>query len=707
MSPETTSGPSKAGELTTLFAPRSVAVIGASSDATRIGGRPISYYLQAGFTGALYPVNPKYPEIQGIKAYPSLEAIPGEVEFALLAVSAEQIPAALTACGERGIKAVLIFSAGFAEIGGEGPAKQAELLAIARRYGIRVIGPNCLGLFNAVTGHAPTFTSGLQGGLPKAGRIGLITQSGAYGSHLLSLAKARRLGVGMWISTGNEADVSVADCLAYMVEAPEIDAIGCYMEGIRNPAAMMRAFERARGLRKPIIVMKVGVSAVGSEAMQSHTASLAGSDACVQAMFDRCGVLRARTTEHLLDVLYAVTVSPPARGDRLGILTLSGGAGVLMADVAEAEGLKVPPMPQATVDRLLVRNPYSSPRNPVDITGHVVNDFSLIAENLEAMITDGDYDLLAAFFTSWTASPILGPKIFETLTTVLSGSDQPLALVGQAADETIDAYRAKGITIFEDPSRALAALGALAGFAKSFATPAEEAPDLPDVGAIALEAAHYTEDEAKAVLARAGIPVLREERVQSPAEAAAAAARLGFPVALKIVSPDIAHKSEVGGVALGLADTAAVGHAAETMLKTVAQRAPGARIAGLLVSPMAGDGVELIVGTRRDPVMGAAVVVGIGGIFAEVMQDVQVALAPVTPARARAMLEALRGAALLHGVRGRPPVDIDAVADTVSRLSVLAAANAGRIDSIEINPLLARAHGVVALDALILPGAAA
>lgn len=594
-------------------------------------------------------------------------------------------------------------TAGFSEMNDQGAALQDEVMEIARHYGIRVLGPNCLGLYNAATGYCPTFTSGLEGAAPKLGGIGLITQSGAYGTHLLSLAKTRRIGIGMWVSTGNEADVTTAECLEYLVESTDIDAIGLYMEGIRDPETLIRALMRARMLRKPVVVMKVGVSEVGSAATQSHTASLAGADASVQAVFDQAGAMRARTTEEMLDALYAVSIAAPAKGDRLGILTVSGGAGVLMADAADAEGLSVPPMPAATVASLLERNPFSAPHNPVDITAHALNDFSLIEDNLTAMIDEGRYDLLVAFFTSLTASPVLGPRIQKTLSRLLRSRSLPVALVGQTPEALLRAYEDDGIMVFEDPSRGVAALAALARFQRAFDAAPEPASDLPDPGRIALSPRSYGEDEAKAVIERAGIGVLKDVLVQTPQEAGAFAARLGTPVAMKIVSPDIAHKSEVGGVALNLIGPEVTEVAARDMLATVAARAPKARITGLLMSPMAGNGVELILGARRDEVMGIMIVVGLGGVFTEIMQDVALARAPVTPARAEAMLRDLKGAPLLLGARGRPTLDIAAAADAVSRLSVLARQNATTIENIEINPLLVRETGAVALDALILP----
>ncbi|WP_340107136.1 acetate--CoA ligase family protein [Pikeienuella sp. HZG-20] len=685
-----------------FFAPRSIAVIGASSDPTRIGGRPVDYCKKAGFSGPIYPVNPKRETVQGLAAWPDVGAIPGAVDLAILAVPASRAVETLEACGEKGVRAAVVFSAGFSETGAEGEAAQTRLLATARRYGIRLLGPNCLGLYSAISGACGTFSSALEDGMPARGRVGLITQSGAYGTHLLSMAKARRVGVAGWVSTGNEVDVTAAECLEYMVESDEVDAIGLYMEGVKRPETLIRALARARALRKPVTIMKVGRSDVGAEAVRSHTASLAGSDASFQAVIEQFGAIRADTTEQMFDILYMASIAPPPTGDRLGILTMSGGAGVLMADAAAACGMTAPPMPQASVAKLLERNPLASARNPVDITAQALNDFSLVGESLDEMIHAGDYDAYVGFFTSWPRSPVNGPRLHAALRKGLEGFDRPFALVGLMSDAHAAEYEAAGIPVFEDPSRAVAALGALARFARNFNAAARtETP--PAIENARLEAVRMGEAAAKARLAEAGVPVPPEAVAETAEDAAALAARMGFPVALKIVSPDIAHKTELGGVALNLADVEAVRSAADRMLSEIPAMAPGARIEGVLVGPMAGEGIELIVGSRRDPVMGPMVMVGFGGTLAEVLNDVSLAHAPVTKSEALAMLGRLRGAELLDGVRGRAGADKDAAAEVIARVSVLAAANAGTIESIEINPLLARPEGVVALDALILP----
>lgn len=688
--------------LKALFEPRSVAVIGASSNPARIGGRPLDYYLKAGFKGRIYPVNPKRTEIQGLKAYPNITSIPDQVDLAVLAISANLVAEALTACGEKGVKAVVLFSAGFSEQGEAGDLLQVQLDHIVQSYGMRILGPNCLGLYNGDTGNCPTFTSGLEGGFPINGRVGLITQSGAYGTHLLTMAKTRRLGVSKWVSTGNESDLTVAECLEYLIDSETVDVVGCYMEGVKKPKVLIRALEKARAKGKAIVIMKVGVSEVGSKAVQSHTASLTGSDASFQALIDQYGAQRAKTTEKMFDILYAFSISPLANGNKLGILTVSGGAGVLMADAAEEVGLPVPPMPIEAQKKLIARNPLCAPRNPIDVTGSALNDFSLVGESLAAMCEEGHYDLLVAFFTSWVGSPAHGDKLFDALDTGMKTHKKPFAVIGQSSESIKEKYESAGMMFFEDPSRAIAALSALAKFNTAFQTVNEDQSVLPSIPTTEWPAGKISEAQAKRLIQQAGIPVLKEKVASTAEEAVLCAKELGFPVAIKIVSADIAHKSEAGGVALDLLNEQSVRTAAHSMFKTVAEREPTANIEGLLVSPMIKEGVDFIVGTQQDPTIGPIIMVGLGGIYTEVLKDLSLSLAPVTPNKALSMLTSLRGAGIFQGARGQAVINIQAVAEVVSRLSVLAVQKTETVASIEINPLRAMADKVVALDALVL-----
>lgn len=688
-----------------LIAPRTVALVGASADATRIGGRPIRFYREGGFQGRLFPINPNRKEIQGFQAYPSVESIPEDIDLAVIALPAAQVPLTIEQCAKRGAKSAIVFSAGFAEIGGDGVKLQGALSASAAKSGIRILGPNCLGLFNVRLGHFPTFSSLLDTGMPLPGRVGLVTQSGAYGAHILMQARGRGIGVNTWISTGNETDVGVPEIIEALAVDPDTDVIACYLEGIRNAQAFLHALAVAHRAGKPVILMKVGRSSVGAAAAASHTASLAGSDSVFDAALRAFGVERVDTSDQMLDLIYAMSRASLPAGNRLGIITISGGAGVIMADAADKEGLAVPPMPTTTQERLVAANPFCSPRNPVDITAQVLNDFDQVSNNMVALIEEGNYDCFAAFFTMLPSAPSVAPKLKAALQEGTKSLDgRPLALIALAPPEERQAYEDQGFLVFEDPSRAVAALGAMARVAARLNAPAmEPAPPVP-TDAQFLPTRKISEAEAKQLLAAANIPMLPERLVTSSQDAAKAVVGLGRPVAMKIVSSDIAHKTEVGGVVLNVASADDAARCFEEIINSVKTKAPSAKIDGVLISPMASDGIELIIGARNDSVFGPVVMVGFGGIFVEVLRDVALRVGAVSVSEARIMLTELRGYKMLTGARGRPHADIDAAAKAIAALSAYAVANAGRFESIEINPL--RVHqageGAFALDALVV-----
>jgi acetate---CoA ligase (ADP-forming) len=688
-----------------LLAPRSVAIVGASSDPRRIGGRPVHYYRQAGFAGRIYPINPNRDEIQGYQAYPTIESVPGPIDLAVIAIPAAQVAAAIEQCARKSAKAAVVFSAGFAEIGPQGTVLQREVLAVASRYGVRLLGPNCLGLFNARIGHFATFSSFPESGLPLPGRVGLVTQSGAYGTHVLMQARARRIGVNIWVSTGNEVDLDVATLIEALAGDADTDVIACYLEGVRHGPTLLRALGAAHAARKPVILMKVGRSAVGAEAAASHTASLAGSDAVFEAALGSYGVERVETTERFLDLTYAASRARLPRGNRLGIVTISGGAGVLMADVAEAEGLEVPPMPIAAQRRLLAANPLGSPRNPVDVTGQALNNIDLVRQHVAAVFEDATYDCAVGFFTAWPAVSTLGPKLQSALREGTQGrAERPMALVILAPPDIAQAYEADGFLVFEDPSRAIAALGGMVRLSVRLNAQPRRPPPARATAPL-LPQRPLSEVEAKLLLSRAGINLLPERLVGSAEAARDAAAALGCPVAMKIVSSEIAHKTEIGAVVLDVASPDAAAAAFGQLIAALARAAPHAQTEGILVSPMVKDGVEVILAAKNDGVFGPVTMVGIGGIFVEILKDVVLRVGAVDADEAQRMLKELKGYALLAGTRGRPAADLDAAAEAIAAFSAYALANAGRFESIEINPLVVRprGHGAVALDAWIVP----
>lgn len=689
--------------LDALFRPRSVAILGASDDATRISGRPVRYLIEGGFKGSIYPVNPNRETVQGLKAYKSLAEVPETPDVALLAVPAALTEQAVRECVEKGVKGAVIFSAGYAESGEDGLAIQARIADIARAGGLRLLGPNCLGIFNPQIGFYGTFTQSLDKEMPFPGPLGIISQSGAYGSHIAYLARKRGIGINYWITTGNEADVDVAESLEWMATQPDIKVIMAYVEGVRDGARFRRALALARENGKPIVMMKVGRSEIGARAASSHTASLAGSDAIYDALFRQYGVHRATTTEEQIDVAYACARGIFPKGDKLGVVTLSGGAGVLISDAAERNGLDVAPMPEAAQKILKDLLPFATVVNPVDTTAQALNDMNLLAKNIEVILEQGGYDALIGFFTTVPNTRTLSKPLRDAIAKGCANfPDRLIALQMIADPEVVKDYEQAGFLVFEDSDRAVAALAALTRFGRSLSRASGEVHITPaaPIGKSAL-----SERAAKGLLGKAGIPFLDERLATNAALAGAAADAIGYPVVLKIVSPDIEHKTEIGGVLVGVADRKAVEAGYATLIERAAQHRPDARIEGVLVAPMAKKGVEVIVGVSRDPVFGPAVMFGLGGVHVEVLKDVTFRLAPFGRDEAKRMIDEIRGRALLSGVRGAPASDVDALADLLVRISEFAAAHADDIETIDLNPVIAwpKGEGAVALDALVVP----
>ncbi len=690
------------GSLDALFAPRSIAILGASDDPTRIGGRPLAYLKAAGFEGPIYPVNPTRETVQGLTAYPSVADLPEAPDAAILALPAAKVEEAVTALAGRGVKACVLFASGFAETGDT--ALQTRVAAIAREGGMRLVGPNCLGAFSVPGRFYASFSTVLDRGLPKEGGLSIVSQSGAFGSHLYFLARQRGLGVRHWITTGNEADVSVAECLHHFAHDPGTKVIMAYAEGFGDGEKLVAALEAARAARKPVVFMKVGRSEIGAEAAQSHTAALAGADAVADAVLRQFGAWRARTTEELVDVAHIASTGALPAGPKLGIVTISGGVGVLMTDEASDRGLDVAPMPDAAQAALRARLPYAGVRNPIDFTAQVFNDPAILSDSLKLVLEQGGYDAVTAFLTTVPGSAANAGPVRDALEGVRRAwPDFPLVL-SMLVDEPLRLeYEAMGYPVFADPSNAVVALAGARALREGFDRPAP--PHVPAADK-PLPDGPLDEHRAKALLALAGIPVPDEHLATDADKAVSAWYAIGRPVALKLVSPDIAHKTELGGVILGLNDADAIRRGFQAIIDRARDHAPDARISGVLVSPMeAGEGaVECLIGVQRDPVFGPVVVLGLGGVLVEVLGDVTFRRAPIDRAEAMRMIAELRGAALLDGVRGRPPADKAALAGALVALSRLAAAQGDAIDSIDVNPFLVRpqGQGAVALDALIV-----
>lgn len=692
--------------LAPLLAPKSVALIGASDDPQRIGGRPLRYLREGGFAGAIYPVNPKRETVQGLRSYASLADLPATAEVAILAVPAAGTLDAVRACAAHKVKAAIVFSAGFAEADEAGRAAQEEMTGIARESGMRLLGPNCLGVFNPAAGWYGTFSVILDGSLVKPGPVGIVSQSGAYGSHIAHLARQRGMGIGTWITTGNECDVDVAEALRWTVEQPDINVVMAYAEGIRNREVFIDALETARRMEKAVVLTKVGRSEVGARAVSSHTAALAGSDTVFDAILRQYGVWRARTTTEQLDVAQACARGIYPAGNRIGIFTLSGGFGIQMADDAEAAGLDVAPMPEDAQRELKAMLPYASPRNPVDGTAQALTDLPLMTSYIAAMLERGGYDFFTGIFGSGLTNPTFAGRLRDVLETAARASRKTImSLTMSAPTDIVRSYEEKGFIVNEDGSALMTALGALVHFRRSFDRARTKTAERAAAAAVDLGEGPLSEHAAKAILSRAGIPFPVEALARPGEDVGSVAARVGFPCVIKIGSPDIAHKTEIGGVVVGIKDEAEAREAGVAILARAARQRPDARIDGLLVSPMVAGGVEVIAGVSTDSTFGPVVMFGLGGIFVEVLKDVTFRAAPFDVEEAHRMIREIRGYPMLEGVRGAPPADTDALADMLSALSRFAAVNAGSLDSIDLNPVrvLERGKGVVALDALIVP----
>jgi acyl-CoA synthetase (NDP forming) len=529
----------------------------------------------------------------------------------------------------------------------------------------------------------------------------MISQSGGSAAHIIKLAQLRGLAIGKFITTGNEADIGFGEGLKALAEDSEVSVIVAYIEGVRDPENFIAGLEAARRNRKPVITLKVGRTAAGAEAAASHTASLAGEDSVYDAIFRKHGVHRANSTEELLDIAYAASVagSKLPKGNRFCTVTISGGMGAQIADAASDAELKMEQLSEAGQTRLKALCPPGSPRNPVDITAQLSTDPHLLASSMRVALEEKHFDLIFGFFGIYASVPALNDVILEDLTQVKK--DFPDAVLGVGVvcgSEIAKKYEAAGYLVFEEPARAVRAMAALRHFAESFEQEAGAAamPDLPKLEI----AARYNEREGKALLAKLGVQSPAEVTAATPEEAGRISTGFNFPVALKIVSPDILHKSDVGGVKLNLGSAAAVEEAARFMQAQVASHLPSARLEGFLISEMVGPGVELIIGTRRDALFGPLIMVGLGGVTAELFKDVAIQLAPVTEVDAEKMLRRLTSFPLLDGWRGAPKADLAAARRAISAISRLTAAEP-RISLIEVNPLRIMTDCALALDAVI------
>jgi acetyl coenzyme A synthetase (ADP forming)-like protein len=689
-----------------LFRPQSVAVIGASRDRRSVGGSILHNLLTFEFQGQVFPVNPRAAVVHSLKAYPSVEAIPDPVDLAVIAVPRQLVLDALDSCGRKGVRAVVIITAGFKEVGEAGAALEREVVARVKRYGMRLVGPNCMGIINMDP--AVQLQASFSAVEPLAGNVAFSSQSGALGEAILALLRERGLGLSMFVSLGNKADVSGNDLIAYWEQDPNTRVILMYLESFGNPQKFLQLCRRV-SKKKPILAVKSGRTAAGARAAASHTGSLAGSENAVESLFTQAGVIRATSIEELFVYATAFASQPVPRGKRVGIVTNSGGPGILATDACIQLGLEIPTLSEDTQARMrAVVAPEASVGNPVDMIA------TAAAPQYEACVravaNDPNVDALIVIFTS--LEMIDGPSVAAGIVNGAAGCDKPVLVCFMGAvrsREAVDAMRKAGLAVYTFPEDAARALAALVRYHAWLERPVGAYAQFDDFQRETISATidqaraarrkQLTLAEAQRVFEAAGIPYFPWHEARDADEAAAAAPALGFPVALKLSSAVVIHKSDVGGVRLGLETAEDVRREAAAMLERARLADPAAT---LVVQRMASGGTEVIFGSSRDPKFGPLMMFGLGGIFVEVLKDVAFRVHPLTSIDARDMIRAVRAYALLAGARGREPVDMGCLETTLLRLSQLLA-EFPEIVEFDINPFFAApATGVsAAADARI------
>ena len=696
--------------LHSFFWPESIAVLGASPDLHRIRGRLLHQLRENGFPGRILPINPSYQDIAGLPCYRSIAAVGTPVDLALVAIPAAGVAAALEECAQAGVKNALIISSGFAEEGGAAGDMQADLVEVTQRTGIRACGPNCEGYFNALGKVATTFSPTVEAQEDANAirvsdrRVGVIAQSGGIGFALFNRGKAAGIGFSYVISTGNEADLNMADFLDYMVEDSNTHAVLVFCEAVRNGPTFVAALAKARSLRKPIIAIKVGRSSAGSRASASHTASLSGSYTAYHAVFERYGVIEAEDADEAVAIAGVIVSCPLPRGRRVGIVTPSGGGGVWMADTLSACGLTVPPLSPSMQTALRAVMPsYGAPGNPVDVTAQGSQTGPATMTAMEQLAQSDEIDMLVIItsLTSVTRISLDGPRVRATA----ERCNKPMTVWTYTLPSEFGRAGAAGCGLFvhSDLRNVGVAMSKLAGYAEALARPIPEPPLLGDVAPLPPDLPRVLPEHAAKHALAPFLPPSAERLATTAAEAMDAATALGFPVALKIQSPDLPHKTEAGGVRLGLADAAAVRVAYDAMMRDVLAFKPDARIDGMAVQKMAPKGHELVIGMVNDPTFGPIMMVGFGGVTVELFGDVAHSPAPVDVAEAERMLLSLRSAPLLTGFRGGKPIGLAPLASLIARLSQAALAHADHIAEMEFNPVILHADGsgLTIADALV------
>ena len=676
-----------------FFSPRGVAIVGASTDPHKLGYGVVRNLVDYHFRGPIYPVNPSAREILGHRCYASISAVPDPVDLAVVIVPADAVVAVVEECGERGIKHAIVVSGGFAEMGPEGLTREKALAAMGEKYGMRILGPNCIGTIDTHTPLNTTFVIGM----PDAGDIGFVSQSGAMCAVVIDWARGAAVGFSRIVSVGNQADVNETEMMSSLASDPRTRVITAYIEGVTDGKGFMNvAANTARS--KPVIVLKAGHGESGARAVASHTGALAGSSEAYDAAFRDSGVIRANNMEELFDWALALAWQPLPRGRRVAVLTNAGGPAILAVDALENAGLELAPLTEETRRYLRPRLPAAgSLENPVDILAGSGPGTYAVA--LDALLSDPTVD--AALVIQAPQDWFLPTSLAEVVSEVAAAHHKPVltSIMGLASvDKALSILHQKRVPNFPFPERAASTLAAMVARAEWLDTTPSPYVELADIDKKGASEAIQRGD-FNAALAAYAIPVLCSHLAKNVRQAVQIADKIGYPVVLKLASSTVMHKSDVGGVKLNLADSKAVEKAYSEILVSVRKTSPHVHVDGIWVQKMYEVDQELIVGVRRDPQFGPLILVGSGGIEVELFRDVRVGIAPLTHDRALRMLDETRAGVRLKGWRGKPAHDNKNIVDVMLRLSQMAC-DIPEISELEINPLavLAIGDGVMALD---------
>ena len=668
--------PDSITQLDAILKPKSVAVIGASTSPDKMGHEILKNIIDSGFKGAVYPINPKADIILDLICHKSVKDIPEPPDMAVIIIPARFVPQAVQECGEAGVKGAVIITGGFSEAGDEGEELQNQVVEAAQRFGVRVIGPNCQGVNNP---HHPLCASWPL--LTYQGKIALISQSGTVGAAMMDWLSEDKLGTASFVSMGNRADVDEADLIAYFNQDPNTEVIAAYIEGIKRPERFIQAVEE---LKKPLVVLKSGRTPKGKVAAESHTKALAGADAIYEALFSKYAICRAYTAEEFYDYAKALAYLKPPKGNRILFITTSGGAAILAMDQAEQEGLDASPLPEDLVAAITPIIPaHAIKANPIDLTGDA--NAQMFGDVIE--VTRKHYDTLGVIF----GDPVEGAS-----SVVTPDANELIIFYGGADVERHESelMHLKGIPVFPTPERGIKALARVLE-RKTLDVPQKPTLTVPVAGR------QLPLHRAFAKISEQGIPCTDFALANSQVASVKIAQEQGFPVALKISSPDIVHKSDVGGVHLNLSSAEAVEDAFNDLLAAVNNNCPESQIDGVLVSKMAPPGMEVIVGMNRDPQFGPVILFGLGGIMVEIFQDVSLRLLPFSRDDALDMIREIKGYELISGYRGQPPVDEEALADCLLSVAQMAEKHP-EIVEIDLNPVMAYPDGILVVDARII-----